>query len=1006
VVLIDTDQVHRRLARAMSEFVVPAIHPAAAPLDVARWDVPGEPVPVADGLAGPFRPSAVGEPWGPAWHTTWFRFTGVVPGDFAGHRVEARVDLGFTGAAPGFQAEGLAYRRDGSVLKSVQPRSQYVPVAASSRGGEHVEFFVEAAANPSPDLQPAAGYGLGAPDMPIYRLNRAELAVYDPEVFALHLDLAVLDELMTELPAGDARRYEVAEHLTRALDAVDLHDVNATAAAARAVLAPALAVPARASAHRADAVGSAHIDSAWLWPTRETVRKVARTVASVAALSEQYPELVFAFSQIQQMEWLKIHRPEVFALLKAKVASGHIVPVGGMWVEADGNLPSGEAWVRQLYYGKTFCRDEFGYDVTVGWLPDTFGFSPALPQLHKLAGLDSFATQKLCWNETNTMPHHTFWWEGTDGSRLFTHFHPVETSNSILSGREMLFTAHNFRDKGRANRSLTSFGHGDGGGGPTREMLERAHRWADLDGAPRVAITTPERFFAAARDEYTEAPVWVGEMYLEKHRGTFTTMVALKQGNRRNERLLREAELWCTVAAVHAGLEYPYAEFDALWKEFLLYQFHDILPGASINWVNREAVQGHAEITERLEAVLARALHALVAPGPGRTLFNADPYERDGVAALAAAPHEPATGGVTVRRDGAATVLDNGLLRVSVDPAGLVRSVLDHAADRELVAPGGAANLLQLHPDLPVQFDAWDLDSYYTGRVTDLDEAGGLEVDESDPDAPVVTVHRKFGASEVVQQLTLRAGARRLECTTDVEWQERDTVLKARFDLDVTAKVAQAEVAHGHVDRPTHVNTSWEQARYESYCHRFVRLAEPDYGVAVVNSGSYGYDVTRDVRADGGTTTVLRPTLLRGPRYPDPEADRGRHRFDYALVPSPTVLDAVRDGYRLGAPARVVDGVAQLAPLVAVDDPAIVVDAVKLAGDRSGDVVVRVYEALGTRATGTLTVGFPHAAAQVVDLLEEPVIDRSALADDDADGRRRLRLRPFQVVTIRLRRPR
>lgn len=1061
--LIDVDQVHRRLARARRGYLAEAMYPLAVPLAVARWDVPGEPVPVGEALAARYEPAAVGDAWGPAWRTSWFRFTGTVPAAFAGQRVEARVDLGFTGGGPGFQAEGLAYRPDGSVIKAVQPRTAYVPVSPSASGAdEPVEFYVEAAGNPNIDRHPGTGGGLGPLDRPLYTLARAELAVFDPEGYALTLDLDVLDELMVELPGTDARRFEIAAAVSGALDLLDRHSVRARAAEARARLAPALRVPARASAHRADAVGSAHIDTAWLWPIRETVRKAARTVANLADLAEHHPDLVFAMPQMQQMDWLKRHRPEVFARLRQLVADGVVVPVGGMWVEADGNLPGGESWARQFYYGRTFCRAEFGREVTVGWLPDSFGFSAALPQLHRLAGIDSFMTQKMSWNETNTMPHHTFRWEGIDGSRLFTHFHPVDTCNSVLSARELLHGAANFLDKGRARRSLTTFGYGDGGGGPTREMIGRAHRFADLDGAPRVRITTPEDFVSRARAEDECPPVWVGEMYLERHRGTFTTMAELKQGNRRNEHLLREAELWAATAAVTRGAPYPYEELDEIWRLLLLYQFHDILPGSSITWVHREAVEGHARLTARLEALVDGALRTLVTDPAGRTLFNAAPHARRGVAALGAAAPEAVPGTVDVARTGTGGVLlDNGILRVEVAADGVVRSVRDLAAGRELLAPGGAAGLLQLHSDQPNDSDAWDIDSFtYDIPPSDLAGPGALlEVDASNPAAPRVTVRRRFGAaastapvgspartaltrpteltgpaapagpaapdraSEAAQTITLHAGARQVDFTTEVDWHERELLMKSRFDLDVTARAVQAEVAYGFVERPTHTNTSWQRAHFEAYCHRFVRIAEPGHGVALLNAGVYGYDLARDVRADGGVTTTVRPTLLRGTRFPDPESDLGRHTFRYALALAPETADAVRDGYRMNLPERVVDGTAEVAPLVRVDGDGIVIGAVKLAGDRSGDVIVRLYEALGGRATGRLHTSFPLAGAEVVDLLEDPLQQRppadrrafdgidatdGAYGADGIDGATGtagtpLALRPFQILTLRLR---
>src|SRR5690606_10952090 len=326
---------------------------------------------------------------------------------------------------------------------------------------------------------------------------------------------------------------------------------------------------------RVSAVGHAHIDSAWLWPLRETVRKVARTAANVTALMDDHPGLVFAMSQAQQLEWIKEHRPEVYARVKEKAAEGRFVPVGGMWVEADTNMPGGEAMARQFVFGKRFFAEEFGVDTPEVWLPDSFGYSAALPQIVRLAGARWFLTQKISWNRTNPFPHHSFQWEGIDGTRVFTHFPPADTCNSELAGRELAHAARNFRDKGAATRSLVPFGWGDGGGGPTREMLGRADRLADLEGSPKVRLERPAEFFAAAEQEYPQAPVWAGELYLELHRGTYTSQARTKQGNRRSEHLLREAELWAATAAVRTGAAYPYDRLERIWKQVLLHQFHD-----------------------------------------------------------------------------------------------------------------------------------------------------------------------------------------------------------------------------------------------------------------------------------------------------------------------------------------------------------------------------------------------------------------------------------------------
>ncbi|NUR06805.1 MAG: alpha-mannosidase [Nocardioidaceae bacterium] len=1004
------DRVHveRRISRMLDERLRPAVYRDAVPLALESWQAPGEPVPVEEGLRAQYSEAKPGELWGPPWGTTWFRVTGTVPGSWAGREVQAVVDLGFATDRPGFSAEALAMRPDGSPIKALNPMSTWLPVASPARGGEPVEVYVEAASNPD-----VAGAGIGshlgdvltAGREPLYQVRRVELAVFDRTVWELVQDLEVLDQLMRQLPTDANRRWQLLRTLERALDLLDLGDVSGSASAVRDELAPALAAPAHAGAHVVSAVGHAHIDSAWLWPLRETVRKVARTVSNVTSLMDDHPELVFAMSSAQQWAWMKEHRPEVWERMREKVGTGQLVPVGGMWVESDTNLPGGEALARQLVHGKRFFLDELGIETTEVWLPDSFGYTAALPQLVALSGSQWFLTQKISWNQTNKHPHHTFWWEGLDGTRVFTHFPPVDTYNSELSGAELAHLVRNFSEKGLANRSLVPFGHGDGGGGPTREMLARAARLKDLEGSAKVEIEAPAAFFEKALADHADPAVWAGELYLELHRATYTTQAGTKQGNRRSEHLLREAELWATTAAVRTGAPYPAAELDRIWKVVLLNQFHDILPGSSIAWVHREARDTYARVAAELESLIATAQTAL-AGDPStddRVLFNAAPHARGGVPAGGAVVSEQALGATEahVTADGDGYVLDNGLVRAVVDGRGLLTSVVDLASGREAIAAGAAGNLLQLHPDVPNNWDAWDVDRHYTRRVTDLVDHTSLAPVDG---AAAVRVERRFGDSTATQVVSLEPGAGRVDVETEVDWHEVETFLKAAFPLDVRADRSSAETQFGYVERSTTTNTSWDVARFEICAHRYLHVGEPGYGLAVVNDSSYGHDVTRSVRDDGGTTTTVRLSLLRAPRFPDPETDQGRHRFRYGLVVGADLLDATREGHWMNLPPRSIPGDTAFEPLVSVDQDGIVVSAVKLADDAGtdpdGDVVVRVYEALGARATGHLSLGFPAGSVVATDLLERPLADGAV--EVSTDGRVGLILRPFQVLTLRV----
>ncbi len=1015
-----TLMIQNRLARVLAERIRPAVHTALTDLSVEAWHVQGEPVPFERALAGEYSPFRVGDPWGPPWGTSWFHLTGSIPQSASGRCVEALVDLGWVHHSPGFQAEGLVYRPDGTVVKGLNPLNGWIPLVDPAVGGERIDLYVEAAANPmiqQPNLfRPTAlGENATAGTQPIYRLARADLAVLNTGVWELISDLEVVDGLMRSLPMADPRRFELLYAAERSLDRVVLSDVAGSASAARAELAGVLARPAAASAHRISAIGHAHIDSAWLWPVRETIRKVARTTSNVVQLLDTHPDLVYAMSSAQQYQWIEAQSPELFARIAQHVAAGRFVPVGGMWVESDTNMVGGEAMARQFVHGKQYFLDRFGIECREVWLPDSFGYSASLPQIATLAGCRWLLTQKISWNTVNTFPHHTFWWEGIDGTRVFTHFPPVDTYNSELSGAELAHAADNFREKGMAGSSLVPFGWGDGGGGPTREMIARARRTGDLEGSPRVTMRAPAEFFADAEAEYPDAPVWAGELYLEIHRGTYTSQAKTKQGNRRSEHLLREAELWSSTAAVRGLLDYPWEALDRLWKQALLQQFHDILPGSAIAWVHREAVANYALIALELQDIIDDAISALAVDGDtdpavsgsrGRIEFNASPFPVNGVPALAAGAPVRAGAGVAVSQQDDDVILDNGLLRVVVNSAGVISSVRDLEADREIIPNGSFANLLQLHTDFPNQWDAWDIDEFYRNTVHDLVEVEDAAVLTDDTGSASVRIARRFGNSAVVQNVTLAPGSKQVDFTVDVDWHEQETLLKVAFPIDVHTDHADYEIGFGYITRPTQKNTSWDAARFEVCAHRWVHVGEPGYGVAVVNDSTYGHDVTRHSSAGGGTSSTVRLSLLRAPRYPDPDTDQGSHFMRYALVAGAGIAQAAEAGYAINLPPRRVAGTEPVAPLVWLTGPGVaVVEAVKMADDRSGDVIVRVYEPLGSRCAVAVFTSFPIAAVAVTDLLERPLDPAGVLTGGPpsrGDAGLRVCLRPFQIVTLRL----
>jgi len=1015
--------VEERIHRVLTERIVPAVYSARVPVTLAAWMVPDEPVPASEALAADYTPFAVGDSWGRAWSTWWFEVTGQIPADWAGRTVELLLDPGFQGDWPGNQAEALVHTPDGVQVKGIHPRNHYVRLADEAAGGEPVHFFVEAAANPDilkNDFVPTVfGSKKTAPETPIYTFRTAELAVFEPEVWALQFDVEVLYQLLKELPETDPRRHEVMRALERALNVLRLDDIVGTAAAARAELVDVLSRPASASAHRLSGIGHAHIDTAWLWPIRETKRKTARTFSNVLALAEQYPDFRFAASSAQQYAWVKERYPHVWEGIKAAIAKGQWIVVGSQWVEPDGNLPGGEAMVRQITQGMRFFRDELDVETHGIWLPDSFGYTAAFPQIAKLAGLDWFLTQKISWSQTNKFPHHTFWWEGIDGSRIFTHFPPIDTYNSTLEGEELHHAVRQFRDKGVATTSLVPFGYGDGGGGPIREMMERQRRVESLEGSPRVEIEHPDDFFARAEAEYPDAPVWVGELYLELHRGTFTSHAREKRGNREAEHRLREAELWWTAAALK-GAAYPYEALDRLWQGVLLQQFHDILPGSSIQWVHEQNEEDYALALAELDRSIAEALEA--AGLSGAVVNSADHARRslalDATGSPLALVETPALGvasltpvvpthPVRAERVGDDIVLENGLVRVRVDARGLVTSIVDLGANRELVPAGRAANLLRLHQDLPNAWDAWDIDAHYRHTFDDLDTADAIELSVDDDLRARVSVTRTFGTSRLTQTIAVNADDVRVHFGVDLDWNEREKLLKASLPFVVHAHHHSAEIQYGHVRRATHTNTSWEDAKFEVMAHRWVHVEEPGYGIGVTNDATYGHDITRTVGASGEVETEVRLSLVRAANSPDPIQDAGHHTFAYAVHPGADIAAVVASGYEQNLPLRrpATDGAAvEPWSVLRSTNEGVRIEAVKLADDRSGDVIVRVYEALGRRASTTLVPGFTVASVDEVDLLERP------LGDDMARSRHlahegesiELELRPFQVVTLRL----
>ncbi len=1012
-----------------------------APIEVATWAVHGEPVPAERGFAAKFMPFSVGEMWGALWDTVWFRFRGVVPREWKGREVVARVRLTSLGPE-GFAAEGTVYQ-GGRLVRAINLNRREVEIATRAKGGERFEFFVEAAANgganPTGDTT-----GLNLPDYlgsPLFRLEQAELACKNREAFDLYHDFKFALEAMEALPETSQRRAELRYALNESVNEFDEDDSSSIKLAA-AALREVMRRHNGDTAHIVSAVGHAHIDTAWLWPLRETIRKCARTFSTALDYMEKYPEYVFVCSQAQQYAWMKAYYPGIWEGIKKAVRRGQWEPVGSMWVETDCNLVSGESIVRQILHGKRYFQRELGYETKDVWIPDVFGYAASLPQIMRQSGVEYFLTQKISWSQFNKFPHHTFLWEGIDGTRIFTHFPPADTYNADTGPKELVKNVQNFKELDRATRSLLVFGWGDGGGGPSIEMLEKARRARDFDGLPKLEQEKAIKFFAKAKVDAKDLPVWVGELYLELHRGTYTSQAKNKRGNRKSEFLLRDAEFFDAVTLALApgrketatdperavydvtGLgevrpETHRAALDRAWKLVLLNQFHDIIPGSSIHWVYQDSQRDYGTIRQLGESVRDSALSTLeglvdtaafkqpVLIANTLGLRRREIVElQDGMLASVDVPPlgylvvEKAdeflrTTGDPVKASESrkGITMENGLIRVKINAKGHLTSIFDLRARREVLSEPG--NAFHLHRDIPNSWDAWDVDIFYKERYGVIEGLEKLELVESGPLRAAARIVRGFGKSRIVQRVVLSAGSPRIDFPTEVEWRETQKILKVAFPVNIHAQKATYEVQFGHLERANHTNTSWDMGKFEVCAQKWADLSEAGYGVALLNDCKYGYDIQGN---------VIRLSLLRAPTSPDPLADRGLHQFTYALLPHTGDLRAghvIDQAYALNVPLLVRDLKPASGSLPAshsfflTDRPGAVVETVKVAED-GGAIIVRLYESEGGRGPLTLTTLLPVRKAWLSSLLEA---EEQALSIKN--GAVRLDLRPFEIVTLR-----
>ena len=836
-------------------------------------------------------------------------------------------------------------------------------------------------------------------------MKRADLGVFDEAVDKLAVALHTVIDLAIDLEETSSQRVRIFAAMERAGGVLDVNDVAGTAQRASQELDAVLKVAGSSAAHRIVATGHAHLDTAWLWPIRETRRKAVRTFANAVDLLQRNTDATFCHSQAQHYEWVRQDAPEIFAEVVELVRAGRWEPVGGMWVETDLNLPSGESLLRQMVQGQRAFEAWFGKRCDGAFLPDDFGYPGTLPQIVRHGGGNWFFTQKLSWNESNRFPHHTFWWEGIDGTRVFTHFSPVDTYNALLTPSQLRFADRNFSDHVGASTSLVLFGHGDGGGGPTQAMIDRGRLASNLEGVPRVSFGSVSGFFAESESEYGEsAPVWVGEMYFEKHRGTYSTQIGTKQGNRNSERLLHELEVWSAAAGQRC------AEIDGLWRRVLTQQFHDIIPGSSIAWVHDDAEAEHAAVANEA----AQLLESILSPRTDGSIWilNPAPVAISGIVDVAGQPRwvevEALSGTSKISEDLAAGVeivsartdasgrlsVSNGVLTVAWDSDGSIAEIVNCRTHRSLV-PEGSPAVFVLRQDTPAEYDAWDIDKADANSIERILACVAPPKVESSDDRRIVVVG-EFATklSKFKVRWSMSAGSPKLETALEANWHESETRLQIKLPTNVMAREATCGTQFGHVRRPRHQNTSWDAAKFEVCAHRYVHVGEPGNGVALLADGPRGYDIRGN---------QMSMTLLRSPKFPDPQADVGRQRLEWSIYvdDGPGDVEKIEiECARLAHPHRVVSG-APLAGRVGIklEVRGALISAVKLADDGSGDLIVRIWECLGARATGMLDVARATGTVVRCNALEESL---SFEPEAVRDGRVVVRLAPFEIQTLRI----
>ena len=973
-----------------------------------------------------WKPFAVHERWGGFDQTTWFRMRVRIPASMKGHRVLAFVRPG---------GESLVYL-DGQPFQGLDDNRDDLYLTGKAKGGETFDLAIESV--------PSVRFD------DYHYFKYADIAVMHPLVWEFYWDCRTAFSVWEQLEPNYAPRRRLMELLHRAVLSVDMQHKDGPAyytsmAKAQRTLRNGLkAFETSLGMGKLILTGQSHIDTAWLWPLRETRRKCGRTFSTMLNLMDRYPDFVFLCSQPVQYEWMQEHYPEIFKRIKRRVKEGRWEPFGALWVESDCNVPSGEALVRQLLYGNRYFRKEFGVHSRTAWLPDAFGYSWSLPQILKKAQVDTFVTTKITWSRFTEFPYSVFQWEGADGTRIWGMMPPLNYDGNIHP-KECIMQWNLFKQKERFEELPYPYGHGDGGGGVTMQMIEYGRRLKNIVGVPKCELGRIQDSIDRMKQQcrFEDLPVWNNELYLEYHRGCQTTQARTKRNNRKCEFLLRQTEFLSSLALLNGGKYDRKTLYDA-WKIVLTNQFHDILPGSSITEVYTQTDLDYEKAKSLAAAARASALKHLVeridtsGEGTPIVVFNDLPWVRSDVAQATLplpkgafvvlapngvpVPHQqtgpndvlfevdglPPMGYAVyrvVRSKSAAEPIrrlnaspkgmENDFLRIRFDKDGCLTSVYDKVEQREALEKGQRGNVLQLFDDRPHGNDAWDIDPNFEEIMWEPRAASSIGVAETGPVRAIVRVVRKTERSVITQDITMYSNLPRLDFVTHVDWHEKRVLMKAAFPVDVRSSWASYEIQYATIGRATHQNTDFDRARYEVAAQKWADLSEGDYGVSLLNDCKYGHDTKGN---------VMRVSLLRSPIDPDPKADEGEHRFTYSLYPHAWDWrnGTVQQGYQLNAPVLAVAARAKHGALpatyafAAVDAENVIIDAVKRAED-SPALIVRLYEAYGQRGDVSLTFGRKPTRVTECDLMEEndaPVTMRGATI--------RFHVKPYELRTFKV----